>query len=63
MSAFVLLVALLCPIHAGEPSHDCDDIEVRARSCPEAAMAARQWLPAGWAIMAAECREERQASR
>lgn len=63
MNAFVVFLAMLCPIHAGQPGDHCDDIEIRARSCTEAAAAARQWLPAGWAIMAAECREERQAAR
>lgn len=60
----VLLLAMLCPVLGpGQFGDSCEDVEVRAATCQEAVGWLSGWMPAGWAVVAAECREERVAAR
>jgi hypothetical protein len=58
-----VLIATLCPLIAGQPADDCDTVEIRAQSCPHAAVWLAAWVPHGWSVVAVECREERHAAR
>jgi hypothetical protein len=59
----VLMTLLLCSVTAHGWGDDCEHIEIRARSCAEAAAWARGWTPTDWAVVAATCTEQRQAAR
>jgi hypothetical protein len=59
----VVLALIVCGVTAGEIHDDCEHIEIRARSCAEAAAWARGWIPAGHVVASAACSEERVASR
>jgi len=62
--ALVLLSLLICAIERdGTFADDCDGMEIRARSCPEAMAWARGWIPPGHGVAMAQCVEQRQAAR
>lgn len=59
----VVLIAIICPAVAGQPADDCDDIEIRALSCPIAAAWLAGWMPPGFRVVSLDCKEERIATR
>lgn len=59
----VVLIAIICPIVAGQPADSCDDIEIRAQSCPIATAWLAGWMPPGFRVVSTDCREERIAAR
>lgn len=59
----VVLVLTICPLERGQPADVCDEIEIRAASCSQAAAWGAGWVPAGWAVVSADCRDERMAAR
>lgn len=59
----VVLIAIICPVFAGQAADSCDDIEIRAQSCPIAAAWLAGWMPAGFRVVSVDCKEERIAAR
>jgi len=63
MVAFVLLSLLVCNLTPDGFGDDCEEMDIRARTCAEAAAWAQGWIPPGHGIAMAECREQRVAER
>ncbi len=61
MGLLVVLTLLVCPAGPAPGDYECDDMEVRARTCEEAAAWALGWVPPGFVVVAATCRDERRA--
>lgn len=59
----VLLTLFVCALENGQPSDDCEGIEVRARSCPEALTWALGWIPPAHVVVHTRCTEQRVAAR
>jgi len=63
MIPLVLFTALLCNIEGAGIGDTCQEIEVRAASCQQAAQWARAWMPPKHVLVFGQCIEQRMASR
>jgi hypothetical protein len=63
MTFLVLLSLIVCNVENGQLGDDCENLKIQARSCPEAVIWSRGWIPEGYVVVHAECIEQQVASR
>jgi hypothetical protein len=62
-AAVVLLTAFICDQVRGQPADECEQIEIRAANCGQAAAWLRGWVPPGMIPVQVVCDPVRMAGR